>query len=233
MKISLAEMSRVFQGYLKDEKPADRTSCPGIEPIVECALGKVSRKARAGIVSHAANCPECAALFKEILGASRAADTFTAEVEAILDRRTQHQPPHREVLLTSLFRKPAVAVLAGLVMVAIVTLSVFWLRDVSGIRGGQKIQVVLVSPLGASVSRDTIQFHWSSVAPAKHYTLELFDEALRLIWRSGPVMTNTIRPEAETSRGLTPGKSYFWRVTAVRGDRLEVKSRLGKFLLEK
>jgi len=232
MKISLAEMSRIYQNYLKDEKPAGGEDCPAVERVVACALAEMPQKERAGIVGHIASCPACAALLKEALGASRAADKFTARVEAMPDRQP-HAPARRGVAwIAGLFRRPALAALAGLAMIAIVTLAVVRLRDVSATRGGLEPKVVLVSPVGGLVSREAIEFQWAGVDRARHYTLELFDGAMKRIWQSGPVTTNTFRPANETCRDLAPGK-YFWRVTAVGDERFEAKSRLGEFSLTK
>ena len=71
------------------------------------------------------------------------------------------------------------------------------------------------------------------MAGVGQYTVELFDKSLRLVWRSGPVSGNELRPADGVGKDLNAGETYFWMVTAVTGDHAELKSRLGEFSVKK
>jgi hypothetical protein len=129
--------------------------------------------------------------------------------------------------------KPAVAVMAGIFVLAVMTFSVFRLLDRSGTRGGPGARILLVSPVAGSLSREGLEFRWQSLAGADHYTVELFDKSLKLVWRSGQVSGNEVRPADGVGKGLTAGETYYWMVTAVTVDHSEIKSRLAEFSVKK
>lgn len=233
MKTSLADLSRAYQNYLRDNGPGAGASCPPLERLTQCVLAQVSKKERAEIVGHAANCAACSAALRDLLGVSEEVDRFITQAEAVSEHRPESGSQPARVLWARLTRKPAVAVLAGIFAVAVMTFSVFRLLDRSGTRGGAEARILLVSPVKAALSRDSILFRWQSAAKADHYTVELFDKSFQLVWRSDPVQGNEVRPSGGAHMKMIPGETYYWLVTAVTGDHAEMKSRLAEFSVSK
>lgn len=233
MKTSMADVSRVYRDYLQGEKPAAREACPTIERLAQCVLADVPGKERAEIVGHAANCAVCAAALRDLIDISAETDRVAAEIKHSAGRGQAGESRRAWAFWGRLAGKPAVAVMAGIFVLVVLSFSVFRLVDRSGTRGGMEARVLLVSPVAGSVSRDGLEFRWQSLAGADHYTLELFDKSLKLVWRSGPVSGNGLRPADAVGQGLNAGEVYFWTVTAVKGDHSEIKSRLAEFSVKK
>ncbi len=233
MKTNLAEVSRVYRDYLRGKKPAGGGACPTIERLAQCVLADVPGKERAEIVGHAANCAACAAALKDLLDISAETDRVAAEIKRSTGRGQAGESRGAKAFWGRLTGKPAVAVMAGIFVLAVITFSVFRLLDRSGTRGGPEARVLLVSPVAGSLSRDGLEFRWESLTGADHYTVELFDKSLKLVWRSGPVSGNVVRPADAVGKDVNAGETYYWMVTAAMGDRSEIKSRLAEFSAKK
>ena len=105
--------------------------------------------------------------------------------------------------------------------------------DKPALRGGAGPLVHLIAPVRTSVEAGRIPFRWQSQAGAEYYRLEIFDDAFRLVWRSGSVRSTALDLVAGPGLKIVAGESYFWRVTAVTADRIETPSRLGKFTVRR
>jgi hypothetical protein len=233
MKTNIAEVSRAYRDYLRSEKPASGEACPTIERLAQCILADVPGKERAEIVEHAANCAACAATLKDLLAVSAETDRVATEIIHSAGRGETGGSRGAKTFWGRLTERPAVAVMAGIFILAIITFSAIRLLDRSNTRGGPEARILLVSPVAGSLSRDGIEFRWESLAGADHYTVELFDKSLKLVWRSGPVSGNEVRPADGVGKDMSAGETYYWIVTAVTGDHSEIKSRLAEFSVKK
>jgi hypothetical protein len=229
MKTNLAEVSRAYLEYLRGEKPTVGRACPTMERLAQCVLADVPGKERAEIVGHAANCGACAAALKDLLDIQAETDRVAAAIKRSAGRGQAGESGGTKAFCGRLAGRPAVTVMAGIFVLAVISFSVFRLLDRSGTRGGPEAGVLLVSPVAGSLSRDGLEFRWESLAGTDHYTVELFDKSFKLVWRSGPVTGNELRPADGVGKGLTAGETYYWMVTAVTGDHSELKSRLAEF----
>jgi hypothetical protein len=234
MKTNLAEASKAYQEHLRDQPRVPGRSCPTLERIVNCAMTRLSRKERAEIIGHAANCAICAAALKNVLELSGEMDRFAAELAAFSENR-QDNTSHgkRAVYRAWLTRKPAVAVLIGIFAIAVLALSVSRLIDTYGTRRGPGTRVILISPVKPSLSGNGLQFQWESLTGADHYIVELFDKSLNLVWRSNPVHGVEVRPAGGVDKNIHPGEAYYWTVTAVTSNHTIIKSRLAEFSVKK
>lgn len=233
MKTNMTEISRIYRDYLRRAKPDVDRACPSIERLAQCVLADVPGKERAEIVGHAANCATCAAALKDLFDISAETDRVAAEIKRSAGREQASESRGAGAFLGRLTGRPAVAVMAGIFVLAVLTFTVFRLLDRSGTRGGPEVRVLLVSPVAGSFSRDGLEFRWQSLAGADHYRVELFDKSLKLVWRSGPVSGNELHPADAVGKGLNAGETYYWMVTAVRGDHSEIKSKLAEFSVRK
>jgi hypothetical protein len=229
MKTNLAEASKAYQEHLRDQARLAGGSCPTLERIVNCVMTRLSRKEGAEIVGHAATCAACAAALKNVLELSTETDSFAAQLGAFSGNRQDNTSHDERPHWAWLIRRPAVAVLAGVFAIAVLALSVSRLITTSGTRGGPEARVMLISPVKASLSMDSLQFRWESLPGADHYIVELFDQSLNMVWRSSPVHGVELRLTAGIDKNIRPGETYYWTVTAVTGNHTEIKSRLAEF----
>ncbi len=228
MKTDLDELSALYLASLAERMPTERPPCPSKERLLGCILLETPQKERDEIVSHVADCSACAAVLKVALEVAAETDKFAASA-ARLTRAHAGECAKREGLLARLVRKPALAVAAGLMVLAVISLSVLRLADHSGTRGGTTAGIVLVSPVKSMPAGTGIVFKWQPVPNAGQCIVEIFDEAFQLVWRSGPVSGDEVQPPSETMHRLAPGRAYYWRVTAVAEGRPDVKSKLAEF----
>jgi hypothetical protein len=93
--------------------------------------------------------------------------------------------------------------------------------------------VRLIQPIADGVSQSPLKFKWEAVIQTESYTLELFDEALRPVWKAEGIRTNEFTlPEGVTSK-LASKSVFFWMITAHLPEGEERPSRLEKFILGK
>lgn len=229
MRTSFVEISRVYRDYLRDDRPAAGEDCPSIERLAQCVQGDVRRKERAKIVGHAANCAVCASALRGLLDTATETDKVAAEINRFTEREQAGGSGGARALWDRLTEKPAVAVMAGIFVLAVMTFSVFRLVDRPSTRGGPGARMLLVSPVAGSLSKGGLEFRWESVIGADHYRVELFDGSLKLLWRSGRISGNEVLLADGIAKGLTVGETYYWIVTAVTDDRSEIKSKLTEF----
>ncbi len=233
MKASLTDLSNAYQDQVLTDTQARAAPCPPIEHLVQSVMGRMPRKRRAEVAGHAATCAACAAALKEIFALSKETERVAAELAAYQRRRAPTPSGSKTEKAFSLWpvARPAFVLAAGIFVVASLIVSVPKLLDRSGTRGAPEAGIVLVSPLKAEPARDLLAFKWQGPADADHYTVEVFDRTFRLVWRSGWVTGTETRLQADAARRIIPGESYYWKVTAVTGGRLELQSKLAEFFV--
>ena len=229
MEPKFSELAEAYRRGLAEGEAAAPGACPEVEKIVACVRGKISKRERRQIVEHIAACGSCAKIAKAFLDI-----TFQEErlFEALAKvRRSELEQERVRARPRILARKPLLAVLAGL---AVVTGGVFVARrgqEPVALRGGLETEIVAVAPVKARVSRQELRFGWKPVRGATLYTVEVFDGTMGLIWKSPSTLATEAPPGASLLEGLKPGGSYFWRVTAERGDRKAIDSGLNEFTI--
>jgi len=84
------------------------------------------------------------------------------------------------------------------------------------------------SPRG-EIPRSAIKFHWSQVRGAKHYTLEIMDNKLTLLYRKDMIERESFSLPLNVRDKLNSGQLYFWKVTAEMGEDGQLESVFEKF----
>jgi hypothetical protein len=101
------------------------------------------------------------------------------------------------------------------------------------LRGNYATSIKLIEPLDGKYSKSLMKFRWVEIKGSEFYIVELFDDALRPIWTSNKIHTNsTILPKRIVD-GLAENKKYFWLVTAYLSDGEKIESRIEHFTLTK
>ncbi len=234
MKTDLAQIAEVYRAYLGERKAEAGVGCPTPEDLVRFVTQGAGRKARARIMEHVSNCDDCARVLKSILRLSGEVDRLTGKAEALQSCPQDEVSGKKEHVRPLIGRRAALATLAGLIGLAILTLSVIKLSDRPVIRGTAGFQIRLISPKqGASLAAKDVKFKWAAVPQAERYTVELFDKSLERVWQSGPISDAETELPAEDRGIILEGETYFWRVTAVLEDGREPVSKLAEFSIRK
>lgn len=235
MKTNPTQIAEVYRAYLGERQAEPGVGCPTPEDLVRLVIQGADRKARARIMDHVSNCADCALVLKSILRLSGEIDKLTGKAEAV------QRCPQDEVLgekeRVRLFpgRRAAVAILAGIIGLTIITLSVIRISNRPVVRGTARPRIQLLSPKqGATYpAAEDIKFKWEAVPKAARYTVELFNRSLEKVWRSGPISNAGTELPAEARGVIFKGETYFWRVTAVLEDGAERISKLAEFSIRK
>ena len=236
MKTDQAQIAGILRSYLDDRNagPGPGSECPTPEDTARLVAGSLDRRSRSRIMRHVSECADCARVLRSVLRLSGEIDRLTGGVEAVRGYPRDEGPGEREPVAPRLGRRAAVAILAGLGGVAILTLSVIKLADRPAVRGTPEQQIRLLSPeRGASCTAEEIEFAWEAVPKAQRYSVELFDKSLAKVWRSGAISGTRVGLPAEARRAVEAGGTYFWRVIAVLDDAKELASKLSEFSVRK
>jgi len=232
MKTDFLEISKAYRDYLQNRDPGTCEPCPDIELIITSFLTGVPKKDKARIVSHAASCVKCSQLLKKFLAYSSEIDRFVEREQAIYEKMYREISEKRS-LWARLPKNRPVFITAMLLCIAIITIIIIRpnvplsTRDVVA-----NTQINQVSPVNGNILIDKIQFRWEKVAVAKYYIIEIFDVSLNLIWRSDPIIGNSVDFSSGNQK-LAQGGIYYWMVTAVMEDDTKSKSKLKEFSIAK
>ncbi len=234
MKTNLTQIAEVYRAYLGERKVESGAGCPTPEDLVRFATRGTGRKARVRILEHVSNCADCALVLKSILRLSGEIDKLTGKAEAFQRCPQDEVLGKKEHVRLIPGRRAAVAILAGMIGLTIMTLSVIRISDRPVVRGTAKFRIRLLSPKQrASYLAEDIKFKWEAVPKAARYTVELFNRSLERVWRSGPISNSGTELPAEARGVIFEGETYFWRVTVVLEDGAELISRLAEFSIRK
>jgi hypothetical protein len=234
MKTNLTQIAEAYRAYLGERKVEPGVGCPTPEDLVQFATQGVNRKARARIMEHVSNCADCALVLQSILRLSGEIDKLTGKAEAVQRCPQDEVSEKKERVRLFPGRRAAVAILAGMIGLTIITLSVIRISDRPVVRGTARPRIQLLSPKqAATYPVEDIKFKWEAVPKAARYTVELFNRSLEKVWRSGPVSNAGTELPVEARGVIFEGETYFWRVTAVLEDGTELTSRLAEFSVRK
>jgi hypothetical protein len=234
MKTNPTQIAEVYRAYLGEQKVEPGVGCPTPEGLVQFVIQGVDRKARARIMEHVSNCADCALVLKSILRLSGEIDKLTGKAEAFQCCPQDEVLGKKERVRLIPGRRAAVAILAGMIGLTIITLSVIKISNRPVVRGTARSRILLLSPKqGATYPAEEIEFKWEAVPKAARYTVELFNRSLEKVWRSGPVSNAGTELPAEARRVILEGETYFWRVTVVLEDGAELISKLAEFSIRK
>lgn len=236
METNLDTIEEILRVSLAERKARPCGGCPAPEDLVRFVEEGAGRKARARMMEHVADCPDCAQILQSVLRLSGEIDRLAGASEAGQSRPTDVAGKNEERLRprTFLGRRPAVAVLAGLIGLTIITFSVIRLSERSAVRGTIGPEIKLISPKkGDSLAVEDVRFVWEAVPKASCYLVELFGRSLEKVWRSDPLPDPRAELPSEAGESLHEGETYFWRVTAVLGDGQEMVSKLAEFSIRK
>lgn len=234
MRIDWDQVEGIIRDDLGGRKAEPGVGCPAPEDLVRLFEQGASRKARATMMEHVANCADCARILKSVIRLSGEVDRLTGTPETVQScppeplqkKGARPRPP--------LGRRTAVLALAALAGLTIITVSVIKLSERPVVRGIRGLEIKLISPKkGASLAADDIKFVWEAVPKASRYFVELFGRSLEKVWRSGPLSAPMADLPADVRSTVQEGETYFWRVTAVLEDGQEIVSKLAEFSIRK
>jgi len=222
MVIKLRDIKRAYREAVDARAPASRNRCPSPEDLYACCEPRASRRLVDRITAHLAGCRLCLEEFRSLrLVSIRKRRTLQAIRRVIAARggATRSAPDRPGV-------RRAWSAAAPLLAASLLALLLIVSKPVSVREAGDRLErtaggggVTLLHPAGGEECRRSgLKFEWAPLREADCYLLELFDEHLASLWQSPSLFKPSIIPPPDVVRGLRPGRTYFWTVTAKTSD---------------
>jgi hypothetical protein len=227
------ELRTIYRAYAGSQKPLDRKRCPSVQAIADSFDPGASRRKKKRIIDHLSSCSYCREEFDLCFRLQTVPeDARPAPVSGKAAGSPGDLSPAAGPGAFPIWRTVSLFLGFGLII------SVLWIffrgRELSDVQRTEGPSVVLVSPLTPQAASKERIFRWKEFPSAQHYVLELFDEALLPVWISPPLSDRQVRLPDAIGRGMKPGSSYFWMVTAYSGQDKIGESGLARFkILEK
>ena len=231
MRIRHEDLKDLFQGYAASRKPRSRKRCPSPLAIARSFEPSASVRMKKTIVDHISQCSCCHEEFM-ILFEFHNLDTDSS----IFEYPTVRDGPKRGNASDSRLAHPPfwqyACVLLGLTLAISSLFLLVHQKRISGIQRTGEGGIVLLRPKVNQSISGPIVFRWQRSVESEYFVLELFDESLLPIWKSGQIRDLQMLIPQDVYLALHPGKSYFWMVTAFSRDSRAEESAMRRFLLQ-
>ncbi len=216
--------------------------CPKDSRLVRFYVEGAGNPRMAAILDHVVRCPRCRLRFDTLIQLKGDIDPKIGEFARGLDPEVavrqvresareklgklgvQNAPGRRRFRLASV-----TAALAIVVIAAGLFLSRSFFRPVARIRSPSLV-LVLMEPVG-TVREAPHVFKWTPVLHAESYSIQMIDESLREVFKSGTFLITELVVPPEVRASLERGATYVWSVLATDADSNTVASKSGSFTL--
>jgi hypothetical protein len=239
MKITDKELGILYRLYVDDRSPASRQICPNPEDLISIFNPRARKKRKTQIIDHITRCSACTNEFRLFLEIERERKQFESKIGIALSE--SHNPLKKKArLLGKMFISLGfwqyATMAVGMIFFTMSFLTLFQKNPffsskpaVARIQSQPAIQ--LIEPVRGSISKSRLVFKWQPVPFANYYVFELYDEALKLVWKSPNFSeTSLIVPKGILEK-LNSLKPHFWMVTVYLQSGKYIESSLAGFLL--
>lgn len=228
MKIDNDGLKAAYRDYVRSQSPASREGCPSPEQLIQMIRGGGAEDEKTRTVDHLSHCGECAREFDFLLETVRAE---SAMIKA-LDCREMRGSTDRHRPFYFRFSWGLASLLVGVFAAGFLIWRLAISPPSDTYRASPVTRMELIQPGQAQANPSTLVFRWKPVRGAEYYVVEVFDEALAPLWKSGQVSQDRAVPPGGLKEKLTSGRTYFWLVTAHFPERETLASTLRAFSLK-
>ncbi len=243
MRIDTDRLKALYRDYVRQKTPASLDGCPSPERLLRLLRSRSSDSEATELVDHISRCRFCFSEFGFVLDVLRQEKEFVRELEN--SRPTGGKPGPRKGLRQKIFEWRlgwrhllprlswhAALILAGVVLAGYMIGKYAIFRPSETYRGPAHAGVELLEPVGDKISGLGLVFRWKKTADSEYYILELFDQALELVWKSGKIAEESLTLPQELAGALKVQRPYFWEVTAHLQNGQKRSSPMEKFTLK-
>lgn len=185
-------------------------------------------------MDHVVNCAYCFQEFDFLLQTLREEEKLVEQIGALVQPGKRSRPIQKRSSFFKLSFGYASLLLGATMLVlslAILLKNDFLKPRPKEARGRRTSSIVLLQPLQKTRIYSPLVFRWRESDGSDSYALELYDEALSLVWRSPQIAgTKIVLPHDVFSR-LIRKKNYFWMVTSFKEQEKRRESSLQRFYL--
>jgi hypothetical protein len=242
MRIDSDDLKALYQAHVRSKTLSSLKDCPSPKKMMRLLRSKSSAKEATQIVDHISRCSSCFCEFEFLVDVLRKEKEFIREVEQLVqsrEARVGRKADCRTIFGLRMGWRPLLSrlswrtafFLAGFVLAGFLVSKLVLFRAPEKYRTGTSAGFELIQPVAKRIPRSSLVFKWEEVEDSEYYILELFDQALTPIWKSGKINEKfAVLPEGLT-RMLETDRSYFWMVTACKTTGEKITSRLEEFSL--
>jgi hypothetical protein len=239
MRIDSDDLKALYQAHVRSQTPSSLKDCPSPKKMMKLLRSKSSAKEATQIIDHISRCSSCFREFEFLVDVLRKEKEFIREVEqlaqspeACVDRRSDR----RKILGLRVGWRPLLSwrtalLLAGFFLAGFMVSKLVLFRAPEQYRTAASAGLELLQPVAKKIPRSSLVFKWEGVEDSEYYILELFDQALAPVWKSGKINENSFVLPEGLAKTLEADRSYFWMVTAYKTAGEKIISRLEEFFL--
>lgn len=235
MRINDDDLKRIFKSYILTRTPLSRQACPSSEEISNIFIDSGLKAEKEKIIDHVTNCSYCVQEFDVLLEIFRQEKKLVEEINLFLKNEEGPSPVSKKNVKKTIqfalawkftLASAIVLVLAGAIF--LITNGPIFNKKTEK-RGGKPGQINLLEPHPDRASETPLLFRWDEIGGRDYFIIEIFDESLSPLWKSGKIFETSFRLPPDVERQMQSGKSYFWMITAFFTNGLTRESHLEEF----
>lgn len=233
MKISNDDLKKMFKSHIIESTLLSRKNCPPINDIINLFRSELSETKKSKIIDHLSSCYYCLQEFEFILKTLRIGKNLSTDIRSLLRKEKIFYRRKKLIPFFPWISWKYASLLSGIALLAFLFIIIFTIqnKEKKEFRGNFLTSIKLIEPLKGKYSKSLLKFRWIEIKGSDYYIIELFDEALRPIWKSNKIYTNSVVLPKIVSKKLTENKKYFWILSAYFPDGEKIESRIECFTL--
>ncbi len=211
------------------EAPKDgtnRNECPPPEKLLDFYRNRVSRRIKKKIVKHVVNCVACldeSRVIRDTLAGEKFLINEIGDMVGINIGRSTSRIIYNQRRLHWLIAGGATVVVTLLLAVFLVYKSKE--SSYNNQLRGYIAEILTIEPSGEFRLSKWNGFRWKGIKGVEYYVVSVFDESLKIVWKSDKVRNENLFPSVEINDILRKGKSFSWQVVGSFSDGRTAKSK--------
>ena len=218
-------IKRLFLESFESIKIRSREGCPSFYALAHSFSLKAARRTKRKIADHVTRCPAC---FKEF---SFLTLLHSKEIELAKRADEWAHSRYRSSILKSDIPLFYEYVSSGLVLLLIFSSLFFLLSSLysPSVRGEPMQYINTIFPEGLFPADDPITFAWEEIDDSSTYSLELYDDALRLLWKAIDISSPSADLPSHILTALEDKTNYYWLVLGKSANQASYHSYIKAF----
>lgn len=191
-----------------------RKGCPPFSKIARSFSSMASRRGRKKLIDHISRCPSCHKEFSFLVQLQRKeqelAETAT---NWALSQHAASSTIKRNYSLLLDYSSGALTILFTIAATILLLIGLYH----PSIRGPSPFRISVYSPSETIYNNSSTIFSWKDIGVSSTYAVEVYDEALRLIWKSEETKKTFLVAPSMLYSSIIRGKKYYWSVAGTLG----------------
>ncbi len=202
-------LKRLYQENVNSLTIPSRNRCPSFSAIAQSFSEKTPRRKKQLITDHITCCSACFKEFSFLIQLQEKEKELADKAAEWASLRNHSYATKRSIPLFYEYASAGMVILLLFASLLFVLSSFYY----PSVRGNSLKYIDTISPAGQTAADGRLTFIWEVVDAASIYTVELYDDALRLIWKASDIPSPNITLPSSLLASLQPNLTYYWLVT--------------------